>query len=66
VSLRQQIQIALGLLVTVGTLLGTFVNMGFLAITMIAGVGSLYEGIFGTDYLKQILLKMSWNREIVS
>jgi rhodanese-related sulfurtransferase len=61
-KLKQQIQIAIGVMVTLGTLLGTFVNTGFLAISLLAGLGSIYEGVFGTDYLKQILLKMSWNK----
>jgi rhodanese-related sulfurtransferase len=63
-KLKQQIQIAVGLMVTLGTLLGTFVNTGFLAISLLAGLGSIYEGMFDTDYLKQALLKMSWNKEI--
>ena len=60
--ITQQIQIAVGLVVTIGTLLGTFVNTGFLAISFLAGVGFTYEGLFGTDYLKQALLKMFWNK----
>lgn len=62
ISLKQQMQITVGAVVTVGTLLGTFVNTGFLAITLFAGIGYIYEGIFGTEYLKEALLKMSWNR----
>lgn len=60
--MNQQIQIAVGIVVTIGTLLGTFVNTGFLAISFLAGVGFTYEGLFGTDYLKQALLKMFWNK----
>jgi rhodanese-related sulfurtransferase len=62
-SLHQQIQITIGSIVILGTLLGTFVNTGFLAISLIAGVGYVYEGVFQTDYLKQALLKMPWNQE---
>lgn len=60
--MNQQIQIAVGIVVTIGTLLGTFVNTGFLAIPFLAGVGFTYEGLFETDYLKQVLLKMFWNK----
>ena len=63
ISMRQQIQITVGTIVVLGTLLGTLVNTGFLAISLLAGVGYVYEGIFGTDYLKQTLLKMPWNQE---
>jgi len=62
-TVTQQIQIVVGGIVTLGTLLGTFVNTGFLAISLLAGVGVVYEGLFGTDYIKQAVLKMSWNRE---
>ena len=62
-SITQQIQIIVGSVVTLGTLLGTFVNTGFLAIALLAGVGVTYEGLFGTDHLKQMVLKMSWNKD---
>jgi rhodanese-related sulfurtransferase len=62
-KIDQQVQIAVGAVVALGTLLGTFVNTGFLAITLLAGAGYAYEGIFGTDYVKQALMKMSWNKE---
>ena len=62
-GIPQQIQIIVGSTVTLGTLLGTFVNTGFLAIALLAGVGIAYEGLFGTDHLKQMVLKMSWNQE---
>jgi rhodanese-related sulfurtransferase len=62
-NISQQIQIIVGSIVTLGTLMGTFVNTGFLAISLLAGVGVVYEGLFGTDYLKQMVLKMAWNKE---
>lgn len=62
-NISQQIQIVVGGVVTLGTLLGTFVNTGFLAISLLAGVGVVYEGLFGTDYIKQAVLKMSWNKD---
>lgn len=62
-TISQQTQIIVGSVVTLGTLLGTFVNTGFLAIALLAGVGFAYEGLFGTDYLKQMVLKMSWNKD---
>ena len=62
-ELSQQSLIAIGGTVTVATLLGTLVNSAFLAITLLAGIGIAYEGVFGTDYLRQFLSRMSWNRE---
>jgi|GEM_PF-1242312 len=62
-DVSQQIQIIVGSIVTLGTLLGTFVNTGFLAISFLAGVGVAYEGLFGTDYLRQVVSKMSWNKD---
>lgn len=59
----QQMQIIVGSIVTLGTLLGTFVNTGFLAICLLAGVGFAYEGLFGTEHLKQMISRMSWNKE---
>lgn len=55
----QKIQIIVGGVVTLGTLLGTFVNTGFLALPFLAGVGFIYGGLFGTDYLKQMVSKRS-------
>lgn len=63
-NIRQQMQIAVGAIVILGTLLGTFVNTGFLAISLLAGIGYAYEGLYGTHYLKDALLKMSWNRNL--
>ena len=62
-NISQQMQIVMGSIVTLGTLLGTFVNTGFLAICLLAGVGFAYEGLFGTDHLKQMISRMSWNKE---
>ncbi len=62
-NITQQIHVIVGSVVTLGTLLGTFVNTGFLAIALVAGVGVAYEGLFGTDHLKQMVLKMSWNKD---
>jgi rhodanese-related sulfurtransferase len=63
INLKQQMQIAVGIVVTLGTLLGTFVNTGFLSISLLAGIGYIYEGLFETEYLKDVLLKMPWNQE---
>lgn len=60
--INQQMQIIIGSIVTIGTLLGTLVNTGFLAIPFLVGVGFIYEGLFGTDYVNQALLKISWNK----
>jgi rhodanese-related sulfurtransferase len=62
INLPQQMQISVGSLVVLGTLLGTLVNTGFLAISLLVGAGYIYEAIYETDYLKQILLKMPWNQ----
>lgn len=59
--IAQQLHIGMGGVVALGTLLGTFANPGFFAIPFLAGMGCIYEGIFGTDYMKKALLKMPWN-----
>jgi len=51
--------ITIGSVMTIATLLGTFMNTGFLVVPFLAGVGFIYEGLFGTDYLKRTLLKQS-------
>ena len=62
-EINQQILITVGSVVTLATILGTFVSPAFLAISLLAGIGIAYEGIFGTDYFHQFLSRMSWNRE---
>ncbi|MDF3034205.1 MAG: hypothetical protein K0R76_1159 [Alphaproteobacteria bacterium] len=57
--IHQQMQIAVGSVVAIGALLGTFVNTGFLAFPLLAGAGLMYEGFCGTDYLKETFLKLS-------
>lgn len=59
VQVNQKMEIMIGSIMSVATLLGTFVNVGFLAIPFLVGVGFIYEGLFGTDYLKQTLLRPS-------
>jgi rhodanese-related sulfurtransferase len=61
-DINQQIEIAIGGIVIIGTLLGTLVNTSFLAISLIAGFALAYEGVFGNQFFKRILSKMSWNR----
>lgn len=61
-DMNQQIEIATGAIVIIGTLLGTFVNTSFLAISLIAGFALAYEGLFGNEFFKKILSKMSWNQ----
>jgi rhodanese-related sulfurtransferase len=64
VSLSQQMQIAMGCIVTLASLFGTFVHPVFHLFAFLAGVGYTYEAIFNTQYLKNFLLKASWNQEI--
>lgn len=62
-NLVQQMQMITGGIVTLGTLLGTFVNTGFLAIPLLVGAGLIYAGFTQQCYLMELLKTVSWNQE---
>ncbi len=62
VPLAQQVQIAVGLLLLVKTLVGVAVHPVFFAFTAALGVGLIYAGLTQNCALGQMLSKMPWNR----
>lgn len=47
---KQQMELLIGSIIAIGTLLGTFINPGFLAIPFVVGVGFAYKALFGMDH----------------
>lgn len=64
ISLQRQVQIAAGLLVLVGTVLGFFVHPLFLGIPALVGAGVTSAGITGSCAMALFLAKMPWNRVV--
>ncbi|MBM3469139.1 MAG: rhodanese-like domain-containing protein [Alphaproteobacteria bacterium] len=62
-SIDQQIKVIVGSVVGLGTLLGTFINTGFLAIPFFVGTALAYEGLFETDYIRQFVSNLYWNKK---
>lgn len=62
ISLQRQVQIAAGLLVFAGTLLGYFVHPYFLGIPAFVGAGVMTAGITGSCAMGLLLAKMPWNQ----
>ncbi len=60
--LDQQVQVAVGSLVLLGTLLGYFVHPAFLIIAGFFGAGLLFAGLSGYCGLAHVLARMPWNR----
>jgi len=61
-SVMQQTQLAIGLMVTAGTVLGFFVHPGFLALPAFMGLGLIFAGATGTCGLAMVIGKAPWNR----
>ena len=62
VPLTQQVQIAVGVLLLMKTLLGVAVHPVFFAFTAAIGVGLIYAGLTQNCALGHLLSKMPWNR----
>lgn len=58
----RQTQITIGVIVLLGTLLGIFVNAGFLLLPLFMGVGLIFAGVSGWCGLAKLLACMPWNR----
>lgn len=61
ISIERQTQIAAGSIVLAGTLLGVFVNAGFLLVPAFVGSGLIFAGLSGTCGLAWVLAKLPWN-----
>ncbi|HEY6024574.1 MAG TPA: rhodanese family protein [Pseudolabrys sp.] len=62
IDIMRQVQIAAGLLVLIGVLLGTFVAPGFYALSGFVGAGLLFAGTTGFCGMAHLLTLMPWNR----
>lgn len=61
-EIMRQVQIAAGLMVLAGTLLGAFVNSAFLILPAFVGSGLILAGATGWCGLAMLLRAMPWNR----
>lgn len=60
--LPQQIQIAAGTMVLVGTFLGLVVKSTFLGVPLFIGAGLIFAGVTGWCGLGKLIAKMPWNK----
>ena len=60
--LDRQVQITVGSFITLGMLLGTFVNHWFYVIPTFFGLGLCFAGLTGWCGMALLLSKMPWNR----
>lgn len=63
-ELNRQVQIAVGSLVLLGTVLGTLVWPGFYALPGLLGAGLLFAGLSGICGMARLLQRMPWNRAL--
>jgi rhodanese-related sulfurtransferase len=61
-SVMQQTQLTIGVMVATGTALGYLVHPGFLALPALMGCGLIFAGATGTCGLAAVLGKAPWNR----
>lgn len=62
IELMRQVQIAAGMLILFGVLLGAFVAPGFYALSGFVGAGLLFAGVTGFCGMARLLAVMPWNR----
>jgi rhodanese-related sulfurtransferase len=62
ISLERQVRIAAGLLVVLGSLLGSFVHPALIGIAAFVGAGLVFAGITDTCGMGMMLARMPWNR----
>jgi rhodanese-related sulfurtransferase len=61
-EMMRQVQIAAGLLVLIGVLLGWFVTPGFFVLAGFVGAGLTFAGVSGFCGMARLLAVMPWNR----
>ena len=61
-ELNRQVQIAAGLMILAGVLLGTFVAPAWYALSGFVGAGLTFAGLTGTCGLARVLMLAPWNR----
>ncbi|WP_224653337.1 rhodanese family protein [Pectobacterium versatile] len=62
IELMRQVQIAAGVLILGGVLLGYSVNSAFFLFSGFVGAGLLFAGVTGFCGMARLLMKMPWNR----
>jgi rhodanese-related sulfurtransferase len=62
VSIERQVRIAAGSLVLIGTLLGIFIHVWFLAVPLFVGAGLTFAGITDTCAMGMLMVRMPWNK----
>jgi len=62
VSIFRQVQIVIGFLVFIFTLLGYFISTSFVLVAGVIGFALFVAGVFGFCMLATLLSKMPWNR----
>lgn len=60
--LNQQVHVAAGSLVLLGTTLGTLINPAFVGIAAFVGAGLTFAGLTGNCMMGLLLARMPWNR----
>lgn len=63
ISMFRQLEIAAGLLVFIGTILGAFVSPWFLIISGLVGAGSIFAGTTNTCGMAMLLAKLPYNKK---
>ena len=58
----RQVQIAEGVLILIGVVVGYTVNSGFFLLSGFVGAGLLFAGISGFCGMARLLDKMPWNQ----
>lgn len=64
ISIMRQVQIVAGSLVLIGTLLGAFVNSGFLFLSGFVGAGLLFAGVSNTCMMARLLARLPYNQRV--
>ncbi|MBN3136938.1 rhodanese family protein [Pectobacterium punjabense] len=62
IDVMRQVQIAAGVLILSGVLLGYSVNSAFFLLSGFVGAGLLFAGVTGFCGMAKLLMKMPWNR----
>lgn len=60
--LDQQVQLTIGIILIISSLLGYFVNPSFILVATFIGCGLSFAGLTGTCYLARVIAKMPWNK----
>ena len=61
-ELNRQVQIAAGVLILVGVILGFLVAPGWFGLSAFVGAGLTFAGLSGTCALARVLMLMPWNQ----